>query len=176
MRTNLVLAGMLLAAASASAQEKPEAGAYRIDFNLRDSRDPAAKTARRYSVLVEQGGRGTLRLGDRIPVASGSFTPAAGGTAAVNTQYNYLDSGVSIDARLRPAGEAGVRLDATIEISGVVPHKHAAGGSSPNPTLAQVRVGFTVPMVPGKPALVASIDDPASQHRFDIEATVSKVN
>jgi len=41
-----------------------------------------------------------LKIGDRVPVATGSFQPGIGGVGInplVNTQFQYLDVGVNID-------------------------------------------------------------------------------
>src|ERR1700691_4277101 len=44
--------------------------------------------------------KATLKIGERVPVATGSFQPGIGGvgiTPLVNTQFQYLDVGVNID-------------------------------------------------------------------------------
>src|SRR5207302_1862204 len=46
------------------------------------------------------GQKATLKIGDRVPVATGSFQPGIGGVGInplVNTQFQYLDVGVNID-------------------------------------------------------------------------------
>jgi general secretion pathway protein D len=62
-----------------------------------------------------------LRVGDRVPVATGSFQ--AGTTASinplVNTQFTYVDVGVNIDItpRIHPGGEISMKV--SIEVSSV---------------------------------------------------------
>ena len=44
--------------------------------------------------------KATLKIGERVPVATGSFQPGIGGVGInplVNTQFQYLDVGVNID-------------------------------------------------------------------------------
>ena len=46
------------------------------------------------------GQKASLKIGDRVPVATGSFQPGIGGVGInplVNTQFQYLDVGVNID-------------------------------------------------------------------------------
>src|SRR5215472_9124151 len=54
------------------------------------------------------GQKATLKIGDRVPVATGSFQPGIGGVGInplVNTQFQYLDVGVNID--ITPRVHAG---------------------------------------------------------------------
>ena len=46
------------------------------------------------------GQKASLKIGDRVPVATGSFQPGIGGVGInplVNTQFQYLDVGVNIE-------------------------------------------------------------------------------
>ena len=152
-------------AVSASAQESRDTPLYRVEFNIHDGSDAAAKAGRRYSLLIEASGRGTFRAGNKVPYVTG----AGSGTQA--PQYNYADIGVNIDARLRDIS-GRIFLNADLDVSTVLPREKDA---SPNPTIASIRISVSTIMSPGKPALVASIDDPAIKRRFDIEATVTKI-
>jgi general secretion pathway protein D len=66
-----------------------------------------------------------LRIGDRIPIATGSFSSGigiAGGTAGginplVNTQFTYLDVGVNIDLTPRVHPNRDVSLKLKVEVS-----------------------------------------------------------
>ncbi len=66
-----------------------------------------------------------LRIGDRIPIATGSFSSGigiAGGTAGgisplVNTQFTYLDVGVNIDLTPRVHPNHDVSLKLKVEVS-----------------------------------------------------------
>lgn len=184
MRTAVawIVAGLLVSALPGSSQEKKEsdgAKIYKVEFNIRDGSDAAAKTGRRYTMLVETGSKGTFRAGDKVPYATGSFQPGIGGVGVnplVNTQYTYLDTGVSIECRLREWNEKVV-LNADIDISTVVQHDKAVTNNPPNPTVASIRIsGITAAVDPGKSALVASIEDPVTMRKFDVTATVTKVN
>jgi hypothetical protein len=151
---------------------------YRVEYRIRDGSDAASKTGRRYTMLIENHNKGTFKVGDRVPVATGSFQPGVGGVGAnpmVNTQFTYIDVGVNIDAHV--AEENGkITLNSNLDISTLVEHKPAQPGQVlPNPTVSQIKIAeiSTVPL--GKPTLVASIDDPVTQRKFDVEVVITKV-
>ena len=67
-----------------------------------------------------------LRIGDRIPIATGSFSSGIGGVAGgvaggisplVNTQFTYLDVGVNIDLTPRVHPNRDVSLKLKVEVS-----------------------------------------------------------
>lgn len=97
-RSAMALASALLAAAvlPAPAQEKKDgipAATYKVEFRIRDGSDAAAKDGRRYTMLIDTTGQGTFHVGDRVPVATGSFQPGVGSSGAntlVNTQFHVL--------------------------------------------------------------------------------------
>jgi hypothetical protein len=45
-----------------------------------------------------------------------------------------------------------------------------------NPTVGQIRLGARALMTAGKPLQIVSMDDPVTMKRFDVEATVTKLN
>src|SRR5260370_37088007 len=82
-----------------------------------------------------------LRVGDRVPVATGSFQAGVGvggGTAGlvnplVNTQFQYLDVGVNVDVtpRIHPNHEISLKVNIvvssvtkTLNIGGINPALH----------------------------------------------------
>ncbi len=164
MRTFAFACAALIAAAlvPARAQDKnAPATVYKVEYRIRDGSDAASKTGRRYTMLCDTTGRGTFKVGDRVPVATGP------------NQVNYLDIGVNIDTMVRErSNESRVALTANMDFSTLVEHKQLAGFS--NPTVAQMKINVDTLVTPGKPTIVASIDDPVTQHKVDIEAVVTK--
>jgi general secretion pathway protein D len=76
-------------------------------------------------IRVVDGQTAKLRIGDRIPVATGSFQAGIGvggtGTAAginplVNTQFQYLDVGVNVDVtpRIHPDHEISMKVNVVV--------------------------------------------------------------
>ena len=166
MRTALLMIASLAMTWPATAQDKTDTTTvYKVDFNIHDGRDSAAKPGRRYTLLVRNNNKSTFRVGDRIPYATGSSPQAA--------QYSYLDTGVNIDCIARELSEK-VALYAEVDLSSVVPGARSTTG--PNPTVTQTRLVINTVLTQGQPALVASFDDPVTTRKLDVEATVSKVN
>jgi general secretion pathway protein D len=80
------------------------------------------------------GQKATVKIGDRVPVATGSFQPGIGGVGInplVNTQFQYLDVGVNID--ITPHVHAGreVTLKISMDISSVTGNSNIGGISQP---------------------------------------------
>ena len=66
------------------------------------------------------GQKASLKIGDRIPVATGSFQPGIGGVGInplVNTRFQYLDVGVNIDITPRIHSTGEVTLKISMDIS-----------------------------------------------------------
>jgi len=169
---------MVAALVPAAAQEKNNTPiVYKVEYRIRDGSDAASKSGRRYTMLMDTTGRSTFKVGERVPVATGSFQSGPGGVGVnplVNTQFNYLDIGVNIDTNVKEQ-DGKVSLFSSMDISTIVEHKQQAGSTVlSNPTVAQIRVIVSTQVTPGKPTLVASIDDPVTQHHFDVEAVVTK--
>jgi len=166
----LILAAMAAPLLPVHAQP-PEV--YKVELTMRDATDASAKAGRRYVILIDTHGSGTFRIGSREPVASGSFQPGVGGVGVnplVNTQYTYVDTGVNIDCRLEQVDNK-LQLRADIDISSIVPHEKSA---VPNPAIGQLKLTVTALVVPGKRTVVASIDDPVTNRKFDLEALITK--
>lgn len=169
MRT-AALAVMTILTLPVFAQEKREPAArnsYRVQFTIRDSAAKDTNSARRITMLIDNGGRASLRVGSKVPYV----TVSGQGNAA--TQYQYFDQGVNIDCRLvEESGRVGIVAE--FEISSVM-HYDTGAPNPPNPTIGQLRAGVNASLQPGIPAVVASIDDPIAPRKFDIEAVATRV-
>jgi general secretion pathway protein D len=81
-----------------------------------------------------EGQKATLKIGQRVPVATGSFQPGIGGVGInplVNTQFQYLDVGVNIDVTPRVHANGDVTLKITMEVSEVDGTSNIGGISQP---------------------------------------------
>ena len=75
-----------------------------------------------------------MKIGERVPVATGSFQPGIGGVGInplVNTQFNYIDVGVNIDITPRVHGLDEVTLKLTMDISAVDSYQNIGGIQQP---------------------------------------------
>lgn len=89
-------------------------------------------------VRVSDGEKATLKIGERVPVATGSFQTGGVGVSAaatisplVNTQYQYIDVGVSVDVtpRVHPDGDVSMKL--AIEVSSITGSSNIGGINQP---------------------------------------------
>ena len=75
-----------------------------------------------------------LRIGDRIPIATGSFQPGVGGVGInplVNTQFTYTDVGVNVSLTPRIHSNRDVSMHIEVEISSVREFIDIGGISQP---------------------------------------------
>ena len=108
------------------------ANAILTDNNTQIIQDP--------EVRVTDGQKATLTIGERVPIATGSFQAGVGvgvgGGAGVvnplvNTQFTYLDVGVKIDVtpRVHPDGDVSMKM--TIEVSSLDGSSNIGGINQP---------------------------------------------
>src|SRR6266478_5179337 len=96
--------------------------------------DSTTKIIQNPQIRAVDGQKASLKIGDRVPVATGSFQPGIGGVGInplVNTQFQYLDVGVNID--ITPKVHAGreVTLKIVMDISSVTSQSNIGGISQP---------------------------------------------
>ncbi len=80
------------------------------------------------------GQKATLKIGERVPVATGSFQPGIGGVGInplVNTQFQYLDVGVNIDITPRVHAGREISLKLSMDVSEVDSYVSIGGISQP---------------------------------------------
>jgi hypothetical protein len=120
-----------------------------------------------------------LKVGSRVPVATGSYSPGHGdGATPLPTQFTYLDVGMNIDAWIEPTADGGLTLNSSVEMSSV------AETSTPNqspgqvnalPVIRQLRASTNSAITPGKPVVISTADDVASHRQFQIQVVATKI-
>jgi general secretion pathway protein D len=91
-------------------------------------------------VRVSDGQKATLKIGERVPVATGSFQAGVGvgvgGGAGVvnplvNTQFQYIDVGVNVDVtpRVHPNGDVSMKV--MVEVSAIAGTSSIGGINQP---------------------------------------------
>ena len=109
-------------------------------------------------VLDQQ--KATLKIGDRIPIATGSFQ-AGGGVSGggisplVNTQFQYIDVGVNIDITPQIHSNREVTLKMVLEVSSVTGTSNIGGIDQP--TIGQRRIEHETRLEDGEINLVGGI-------------------
>ena len=120
--------------------------------------DSHTKVLQRPQVRALDNEKATLKIGDRIPIATGSFTPgigAGGISPLVNTQFQYLDVGVNIDITPHVHSSRDVTLKMTLEISSVTGTSNIGGIAQP--TIGQRRIEHETRLQDGELNLLAGI-------------------
>jgi general secretion pathway protein D len=96
--------------------------------------DSTSKLIQQPQIRAADGQKASLKIGERVPVATGSFQPGIGGVGInplVNTQFNYIDVGVNIDITPRVHGLDEVTLKLSMDISAVDSYQNIGGISQP---------------------------------------------
>lgn len=85
-------------------------------------------------VRASDGMKVQLQIGDRIPYATGSFQPGVGTVGVsplVSTQFNFADTGVTVDITPQVHSPQEVTLHVEIEVSAVRQYVNLGGLSQP---------------------------------------------
>jgi general secretion pathway protein D len=104
--------------------------------------------------------KATLKIGERVPVATGSFQPGIGGVGInplVNTQFQYLDVGVNIDITPHIHADREVTLKMVMEISSVVGQSSIGGISQP--IIGQKKIEPEIRLRDGETSFIGGILD-----------------
>jgi general secretion pathway protein D len=104
------------------------------------------------------GQKASLKIGDRVPVATGSFQPGIGGVGInplVNTQFQYLDVGVNIDVTPRVHANGEVTLKMTMDVSAVTGQQNIGGISQP--IIGQRKIEHEIRLKDGEANLLGGI-------------------
>src|ERR1022692_3804247 len=102
--------------------------------------------------------KATLRIGDRVPIATGSFAGTVGGTGVsplVSTQFQYLDVGVNIDITPHIHSNREVTLKLGLETSSVTGSESIGGITQP--IIGQRRIDQETRLVDGEVNLLGGI-------------------
>jgi general secretion pathway protein D len=111
-------------------------------------------------IRILDGQPAKLRIGDRVPVATGSFsagTAATGVNPLVNTQFQYIDVGVIVDVtpRIHPSGEVSIKV--AVEVSSVT--GHVTIGSIDQPVISQRKIEHDVRLKEGEVNILGGLFD-----------------
>jgi general secretion pathway protein D len=122
--------------------------------------DSNSKILQSPRVRASDNEKATLKIGDKIPIATGSFgTPVGIGTATgavgVNTQFTYTEVGVTLDITPHVHADGQVTLKTTMEISNVTGQSSVGGVSQP--IISQRRAEQTIRLNDGEINIMGGI-------------------
>jgi general secretion pathway protein D len=115
-------------------------------------------------IRVTDGQKATLKIGNRVPVATGSFQAGVGvgvgGGAGVvnplvNTQFQYIDVGVNIDVTPRVHPDNQVSMKLSIEISAIAGTSNIGGINQP--VISQRKIEHDVRLKEGEVSVLGGL-------------------
>ncbi len=121
--------------------------------------DSDTKLLQNPQVRALDGQKASLKIGERVPVATGSFQPGVGGLGGinplVNTQFQYIDVGVNIDITPRVHAGREVTLKLLLDISSVDSHTNIGGIDQP--VIGQKKVEHEIRLKDGEVNLLGGL-------------------
>jgi len=108
-------------------------------------------------IRASDGQRATLKIGEKIPVATGSYSAGVSTTTTigVQTQFTYLDVGVNIDMTPTVHYDREVTLKLSVEVSSEGNQVTIAGVTEP--IIAQNKVEQVIQLQDGEPSILAGL-------------------
>lgn len=142
---------------------------YRLTYTITYSDGGKRTGAEHYALVAVAGDKTEMKQGTRVPIVTGSIDSDSG---KPNTQFQYVDLGLKIDATLDVSG-ASLTLHTKVEQSGVADEKSNVGIQ--DPVVRQTTLDGTSTLVPGKALVLGSLDVPGSTRREEVEVVAEAI-
>jgi general secretion pathway protein D len=120
--------------------------------------DSDTKLIQNPQIRALDGQKASLKIGDKVPVATGSFQSGIGGVGInplVNTQFQYLDVGVNIDITPHVHANGEVTLKIAMDVSAVTGQSNIGGISQP--IIGQRKIEHEIRLKDGEANLLGGI-------------------
>ncbi len=160
-----------LAAVAAAQQEKPAeqpaaapTSTYRVQYTISEVADGKRINSRSYETLIQEPAGGAvqwtqIRMGNKVPLPG-------------EKEPHYIDVGIGIDTGLQREGGRLV-MKTRFELTSVAPEQ--GGAPSAMPVLRSIKFNADQLVSTGQKVLVSSGDDVSTNHRFEVEAMLTRV-
>ena len=132
---------------------------YRLTYTITEMDGGKRVGTQHFSLIALSGGRTILKQGSRVPIVTGIYDV---GTPTQNSQVQYQDVGLSIDATLD-----GESLHTKVEQTS--PAEERSGVGLQDPIVRQTVLDGMSSLTPGKPVVLGSLDVPGSTRHQEIE-------
>ena len=126
-----------------------------VDLLLTDTR---SRIIQNPQIRASDGQEATLKIGERIPIATGSYQTGAATaivSSLVNTQFQYIDVGVNMTIKPTVHFDRDVTLKSKIEVSAT--NGNSSIGGITEPIITQRSVDHTVRLRDGEANLLGGI-------------------
>lgn len=126
--------------------------------------DSATKIIDNPEIRAIDGQAAKLRVGDRVPVATGSFQAGVGvGSTAgagfvnplVNTQFQYIDVGVNVDITPHVHANREISMKVAVEVSSVT--GQATIGGIQQPIISQRKIEHEIRLKEGEVSIIGGL-------------------
>lgn len=141
---------------------------YRLTYTITETDNGQSVGTQHVALNVVSGGTTELKQGSRVPIVTGSFDT---GTSNANTQVQYQDVGLSIQATLDGSGN-DLRLRTKVEQSSLA---DARPGVAQDPVIRQTTLDEVSTLEPGKTVVLGSLDIPGSTRHMEIAVSSEPV-
>ena len=139
---------------------------YRLTYTISDGGTQGGP--HRFVMIVGSGNKTTLKQGARVPIVTGTY----GTGSDQNTQVQYMDVGINLDATLQGHGD-DMRLRTKIEQTSVAEEKSNVGIQ--DPVIHQSVLDGESAIVMGKPVALGSVDMPGSGRHMEVSVLAEMV-
>jgi general secretion pathway protein D len=111
-------------------------------------------------IRVTDGERAKLTIGERVPIATGSFQAGVGVASTgvnplVNTQFTYQDVGVTIDVQPRVHPDDQISMKLTVDISSLAGSSNIGGINQP--IIAQNKIEHEIRLKDGEASILGGL-------------------
>lgn len=124
--------------------------------------DSTTKIIQNPEIRVVDGQLAKLNVGDRVPIATGSFQSGLGGTTGigainplVNTQFQYIDVGVNVSITPRIHSEREVSMKVAVDVSSVAGRVNIGGIEQP--IISQRKIEHDIRLQEGQVNVLAGL-------------------
>lgn len=153
---------------ASTASEAHHQTAYKLDFKLFELDDGKRVNQRDFTLMANAfdhpGPSSNLRSGTRVPVTVPGEKP------------NYIDVGFTVNCQLVTQGNT-LTTSIRMEVSSfALPEQSSEVHPSGMPVLRSSNLNIETVITPGKPQVLASIDDVNSKKRMQVELTATRLD
>lgn len=142
---------------------------WKLTYTITQTENGQAQgTPQHVTIIVSQGSRTHLSLGNKVPIVTGS----TGHESAAETQVQYLYLGLNVEAKIDGASDTPL-LETKVEQSSVAEERSGIG--TQDPLIHQTRLDEEVNVAEGKTVTIGTLDLPGSTKQEKIEVTAERV-
>ncbi len=126
-----------------------------VDLLLTDTR---SRIIQNPQIRASDGQEATLKIGERIPIATGSYQTGAATaivSSLVNTQFTYIDVGVNLNMKPTVHFDRDVSMKFKVEVSAT--NGNSSIGGITEPIITQRVIDQTIRLKDGEPNLLGGI-------------------